>query len=64
MTPADMAREKYMNEYRAKIYLRSASKISLDALHRKIALCEETDKKIKLSYGSVSYAPLEMLICT
>ncbi len=63
MTPADMAREKYMNEYRAKIYLRSAARLTLDTLHRKIALCEETDRKIKLSSGGGGYAPLEMLIC-
>lgn len=64
MTAADMAREKYMNEYRAKIYLRSAARLSLETLHRKIALCEDTDRKNKLSSGSGSYVPLEMLICT
>ncbi len=63
MSAADMAREKYMNEYRAKIYLRSASRISVDTLYRKIALCEDTDRKIKLSSGGSGYAPLEMLIC-
>lgn len=64
MTPADMAREKYLNDFRAKILLRSASRLSLESLHRKIALCEETDRKNKLSFGSGSYVPLEMLICT
>lgn len=63
MSPADMAREKYMNEYRAKIYLRSAARLPLETLHRKIELCGETDKKIKLSSGGGGYAPLEMLIC-
>lgn len=64
MSPADMAREKYMNEYRAKIYLRSASRLSIETLHRKIELCAETDRMIKQSSGiSGGYTPLEMLIC-
>ncbi len=61
MSPFDIGRAKLMNEYRAKIYAASASKISYDRLYRKIELCNDADKQLKLS--PLGYSAIEMLIC-
>lgn len=61
MTPFDIGKAKIMNEYRAKIYARSASKIPYDRLYRKIELCTDADRQLKLS--PQGYSSIEMLIC-
>lgn len=62
MTPFEIGKAKLMNEYRAKICLRRASKMSREKLCRKIKLCAEADKQLKLSPRG--YSPIEMLICS
>ena len=61
MTPFDIGKAKLMNEYRAKIYARSASKIPYERLYRKINLCTDADRQLKLS--PKGYSAIEMLIC-
>jgi DNA polymerase III delta subunit len=61
MSASDIGKAKIMNEYRAKIYARSASKIPYERLYKKIQLCTEADRKLKLS--PQGYSPIEMLIC-
>lgn len=62
MSPYDIGKAKLMNEYRAKIYARSASKISYGRLHSKIRACTEADRLLK--QGSGGYYALEMIICS
>ncbi len=62
MSPFDIGKAKLMNEYRAKIYARSAAKIPYDRLYKKLELCCEADRLLKLS--SANYSPIEMIICS
>lgn len=62
MSPADIGKAKLMNEYRAKIYARAASRIPYERLYRKIEICTEADRKLKLS--PEGYSALEFLICS
>ncbi|MBQ8207443.1 MAG: DNA polymerase III subunit delta [Clostridia bacterium] len=62
MSPFDIGKAKIMNEYRAKIYARSASKIPYERLYRKIDLCTDADRQLKLS--PQGYSAIEMLICS
>ncbi len=62
MTPFDIGKAKLMNEYRAKIFAKSAAKLSYDRLYKKIKLCAEADRQLKLS--PQGYSAIEMLICS
>ena len=62
MSPSDIGKAKFMNEYRAKIYSRAASRIPYERLYRKIELCTEADRRLKLS--PEGYSALEFLICS
>lgn len=55
-------RPKAVSEYKVKIYMGSAAKISAERLRRAIELCAEADTAIKLSYND--YSPIENLLCT
>ncbi len=57
----DIGKCKILNEYRAKILARSASKTPYDRLYKKIELCTEADKMLKRS--PQGYSAIEMLIC-
>ncbi len=62
MTCADIGKAKIMNEYRAKIYARAAQKTDYKTLYRRIELCAETDRRLKLS--PQGYGAIEMFICS
>lgn len=62
MSTFDIGKAKIMNEYRAKIYARSASRIPYERLYKKIQLCTEVDRQLKMS--PQGYSALEMLICS
>lgn len=51
-----------LNEYPAKLIVRSAGRAEVARLSRAIALCGEADLSIKLSFGD--YSPIEKLICS
>ena len=57
----DIGKSKILNEYRAKILARSASKIPYERLYKKISLCTEADRMLKRS--PQGYAAIEMLVC-
>ncbi len=62
MSTFDIGKAGYMNEYRAKIYARSAARLSYEKLYKKLEACNEADRLLKLSSGG--YSPIEMLICS
>ncbi len=62
MSPFDIGKSKLMNEYRAKIIAKKASKVSYEKLYKKIALCCEADRRLKLS--SKDYSAIETLFCS
>ncbi len=61
MSYFDIGKSKILNEYRAKILVRSASKIPYERLYKKISLCTEADRMLKRS--PQGYSAIEMLIC-
>ncbi|MBR3966169.1 MAG: DNA polymerase III subunit delta [Clostridia bacterium] len=61
MSCFDIGKSKIMNEYRAKILARSASKIPYERLYQKINLCTEADRMLKRS--PQGFSAIEMLIC-
>lgn len=62
MTFFDIGKRKILNEYRAKILARSASKIPYERLYKKISLCTDADRMLKRS--PQGYSAIEMLICS
>lgn len=62
MSPSDIGKAKVMNEYRAKLFAKKASKVSYEKLYKKISLCCEADRRLKLS--SKDYSAIEMLFCS
>ena len=51
-----------IHEYRVGLYMRAASRVSLDVLDDAVAMCAEADAKMKSM--SLGYVPLERLICS
>ena len=56
-----LSKPKGIAEYKVKIYIANASKITEDRLRRIIALCAEADAAVKSSYND--YSPIENLLC-
>ena len=61
LSPAEIASRTGMHEYRVGLYLKSAAKKPLPALQKALALCYETDLKIK-STALDSYVLLDRLV--
>ena len=64
---ADFAAAMKMNEYRARLCFRAASKVPSARFAAAVGLCLEADRQLKTGaggYGSGNYAPLERLICS
>lgn len=51
-----------MHEYKAMLYMRGTAGISSDDIRRAVAMCVETDLKMKST--SLGFIPLERLICS
>lgn len=50
-----------MNEYKAKLYCRSAMSVDMKKLSRAVGLCRDADQALKLS--AHGYLPIEKLVC-
>ena len=68
---ADFAKTMKMNEWRAKICYRTASKVAPERYAEAVRLCLEADRQLKSRAGGGSagfggtetYAPIERLVC-
>jgi DNA polymerase-3 subunit delta len=61
LTSYDIASRMKMHEYKAKLYCNSARSAKTEKLKRAIALCLEAD--LELKSGTMSYLPIEKLVC-
>ena len=61
LAPYDVASRMKMHEYKAKLYCNSARGAKAEKLKRAIALCLEADMELKS--GTMSYLPIEKLVC-
>ncbi len=59
---ADALSAQKINEYKVSLYIKSVSKISTEKLQKVIALCRDTDLKLKNS--QIGYVAIERLICS
>lgn len=58
---AEIAAKLKLNEYRVRLYLRAAAKISRDRLEKAVRMCSEAD--IKLKSTTLGYIAVERLLC-
>ena len=62
LTSYEISKKMNLHEYAVGIKIKSVSKLSLDRMQKVIALCRDTDEKIKRS--NLGYIAIERFICS
>ncbi len=61
-SPSEISRKLVMHEYRAKLYINSASRRDLRSIEAAVTACAEADEKLKST--RLGYIALERLVCS